>query len=116
MPNRNRGMSQTFETDGTWFLPETPDRKVAGTLVSRAERIEQSLADSLRPMQSRPIRADIVRFPVVHGVTREQEAVSLFRCTRVGYSLTFASGGIGRLETLWKRWTEPEVEGQRLPP
>jgi ApeA N-terminal domain 1 len=109
MPNRD--MSETFETVGKWFLPETPDRQVAGTLSCQAERIELTLADSLRPMQSGPIRADTVRYPVVHGVTREQEAVSLFQCTRVGYSLTFASGGFGQPETLWSHLA---VVGARL--
>src|SRR5665811_425335 len=99
MPNRD--MSETFETVGNWFLPDTPNRPIAGTLSSRAERIELTLADSLRPMKSGLIRADTVRYPVVHGVTREQEAVSLFECTRIGYSLTFASGGFGQPETLW---------------
>jgi hypothetical protein len=40
-------MSETFETVGKWFLPDTPDRQVAGTLSSGVERIELALADSL---------------------------------------------------------------------
>ncbi|MBR0783923.1 HEPN domain-containing protein [Bradyrhizobium iriomotense] len=97
----NRDMSETFETVGTWFLPDTPDRRVAGTLSSKAERIELELADALRPMQGGPIRAEIVQYPVIHGITRDQEAVSLFQCTRIGYSMRFASGGFGQPETLW---------------
>lgn len=97
----DRDMSETFETVGTWFLPDTPTRRVAGTLSSKAERVELELADALRPMQSGPIRSEIVQYPVVHGTTREQEAVSLFQCTRIGYSLRFASGGFGQPETLW---------------
>jgi hypothetical protein len=97
----DRDMSAEFETVGTWFLPDTPDRRVAGTLSSKAARMELHLADSLRPMQSGPIRPEIVEYPVIHGVTRRQEAVSLFRCARVSYSLTFASGGSGQPETIW---------------
>src|SRR5205823_430123 len=40
-------------------------------------------------------------YPVVHGVTREQEAVSLFRCVQTDWSMTFASGGFGKPENLW---------------
>nr|WP_236000102.1 HEPN domain-containing protein [Bradyrhizobium uaiense] len=94
-------MSEAFETVGTWFLPETPERRIAGTLSSKSDRIDLELADSLRPMQSGPIRAEVVRYPVVHGVTQKLEAVSLFQCTRARYSLTFASGGSGQPETLW---------------
>jgi hypothetical protein len=104
-------MSEIFETVGKWFLPNTPDRQVAGTLSCKAERIELTLADSLRPMQSGPLRFDVVRYPVVHGVTRELEAFSLFRCTRIGTSLRFASGGSGQPETLW---THLAVEGAML--
>jgi hypothetical protein len=75
----DRDMSETFESVGTWFLPDTPDRRVAGTFSLKPERIELELADSLRQLQSGPIRADVVRYPVVHGITRKQEAVSLFR-------------------------------------
>ncbi|MEH2491232.1 HEPN domain-containing protein [Bradyrhizobium sp. AZCC 2230] len=94
-------MSETLEIVGSWFLPDTPARRVAGTFSLKPERIELELADSLRPLQSGPIRAEVVRYPVVHGITRKQEAVSLFQCTRARYSLTFASGGIGQPETLW---------------
>jgi hypothetical protein len=98
----DRDMSETFETFGTWFLPDTPDRLVAGTFSLKPDRIELDLADSLRPMQSGPIIGPgIVRHPAIHGITSKQEAVSLFRCTQVRFSLTAASGGIGQPETFW---------------
>lgn len=97
----DRDMSQDFETFGNWFVPDNPDRRVAGTLVCRSERIELELTDSLAPMQSGPIREEIVEYAVIHGVTREQEAVSPFQCTRTRYSIRFASGGIGQPEKFW---------------
>lgn len=113
-------MSQTLEIVGSWFLPDTPDRKVAGTFSLKPNRIELELADSLRPLRSGPIDSEIVQYPVVHGVTRKQEAVSLFQCLRGSYSLTFASGGFGQPETLWshlavvgaqltERWVYPSL-------
>ncbi|UWU75950.1 hypothetical protein N2603_39455 [Bradyrhizobium huanghuaihaiense] len=109
----DRDMSQDFETFGTWFIPENPDRRSAGTLACRSERIELALSDSLAPMQSGPIRAEFVEYPVVHGISREQEAISLFRCVRTGYSLTFASGGFGRPE---KYWSHLAVFGAHVKP
>jgi hypothetical protein len=100
MPNHD--MREPFEILGKWFLPDATDRQVAGRLSYRLEDIEVELMDALRPMQSGPILpAGLDTYPVVHGVTREQEAVSLFRCRQIGYSLNFASGGFGKPEKLW---------------
>jgi hypothetical protein len=96
MPSRD--MSETFETVGTWFLPDTPERQVAGTFSYRNDRIGLELADSLRPMQSGPLRFD-APYPVVHGVTREQETFSIFRCTGF-HSLLFNNGRYAQPETL----------------
>lgn len=98
MPNRD--MREDFETVGSWFLPDTPARPVPGTLSFKAARIELELANSLRPLQSGPLLPELVRYPVVHGITQKQEAVSLFQCVQISHSLTFASGGFGQPETL----------------
>src|SRR5436190_12441338 len=96
MPNRD--MNEPFETVGKWFLPDTREREVPGTLSYQGERIELKLMDGLRPMQSGPIQF-VHNYPLVHGVTREQEAVSLFRVQGIR-SLTIASGGFGQPENL----------------
>jgi len=95
----NHAMNEPFETVGRWRLPG--DIEIPGKLSYRSDRIGLELMDSLRPMRSGPIHSTLDTYPVVHGVTREQEAVSLFRCAQTGYSLTFASSGVGKPENLW---------------
>src|SRR5947199_9697719 len=109
----DRDMTKDFETFGNWFIPDSPNRRVAGALVWRSERGELALTDSFAPMQSGPIRIESVEYPVVHGVSREQEAISLLHCVRTGYSITMASGGVGRPE---KYWSHLAVVGAHVGP
>jgi len=97
-----RLLNEPFETSGEWFLPEAPIRKIAGILRYTAARIELQLHESLTPLRQGKTIIDnrVITYPVVHGTTRDGEAVTLLTAHRAGWSFKFGSGGLRNPEKL----------------
>src|SRR5271155_236843 len=79
-----RAIVDPFETTGEWFLPETPERRIAGTLTYNPNRIILELNEPFRPLRGAVHVGDTEKYPVVHGVTREGEAMTLLNAQRTG--------------------------------
>ncbi len=79
-------LDDTFETSGKWFLPEASDRAIPGILRYSPKGTELQLDGAFLEPQS--IFAHTHQtYPVVHGITREGEAVSLFRVHQAGFNM-----------------------------
>jgi hypothetical protein len=95
-----RSLSVPFDVMGEWYLPAQPEQRVGGTLSYEAEQTELRLNNALLPIVGE-IRADTQRrYPVVHGVTAQGEAVTLLDAVQAGFSLNFSSGGVRTPESL----------------
>jgi hypothetical protein len=92
-----RYLSQPFVITGEWFLPESSDRRIGGTLSYKPERTELQLLDRLQPLRGTmalTLGDPIVKYKVVHGVTEKGEAVSLFDVWQDGFQINSSSGGV----------------------
>lgn len=78
---------------GEWFLPEHPDKQVAGVLRWNGEaRLE--LNDAFGQLTSGPIESQLPdAHPVIHGLLSNGHAVTLLNTHRVRWSMTYGSGG-----------------------
>lgn len=94
-------LTDTIKTFGEWWTPENPTRRVGGNLTYEDARIRLSLVDAFIKLTGTVSRQTAKRdYAVVHGVTRESEAVSLLNVMRSHIGLTFSSGGMRQPETL----------------
>lgn len=98
----DRLLNESFETSGEWFLPEAPDRKIAGILRYTPQQTELRLHESFTPLRQGTIRFDEppITYPAVYGTTRDGEAMTLLTVHRTGWSLKFGSGGLRHPERL----------------
>ncbi|GGA06446.1 hypothetical protein [Okeania sp. KiyG1] len=77
-----------FETNGIWFLPETPDRKITGTLSFSPEKIPQlKLVGELRQFENIEEKFDNpLTYPIINGwlvsAPGKSEAVTLFKSSQ----------------------------------
>lgn len=103
-----------FETDGVWFLPEDPTRKIAGTLHYNPQRIQLHLLDAFKPLRGEVGAGDSFHtYPIVLGSSREGDAVTLLEVYRAGMSFNIGSGGLSQPERLLSSWL---LVGAHVPP
>lgn len=95
-------LTESFETSGEWYLPENPDRKIAGILRYTPEQTELELHESFMPLRQGTIRFDdpLITYPAVYGTTRDGDAVTLLNAQQASWSMKFGSGGLRRPEKL----------------
>ena len=110
----DRLLNESFETSGEWFLPETPDRKIAGILRYTPEQTELQLHESFMPLPGTiRIGEALKTYPVVYGITRDGEAMTLLNGQQAGWSMKFGSGGLRHPERLV---TSLLLIGAHMPP
>jgi len=96
-------LTEHFEVKGDWFLPEKPDRTLAGTLAYDGRRLTLELNDRLQPLQGTVtinLGDPLPRHAVVHGITTRGEAVTLFDVWQEGYRIHSSTGGVRTPERL----------------
>ena len=110
----DRLLNLPFETSGEWYLLENPSNKIAGSLNYSPERTELHLLESFKPLRG-PIRFGETdqAYPVVHGITREGEAMTLLNAQRARWYIKFGTGGLRQPELLVSSLL---VIGAHLPP
>jgi len=87
-------LSQPVETIGDWYLPESPENKIAGSLNYSVDNIELHIQEALTPLLSAFNGGDkLAEYNVLHGITREGDAITLLDNTQIGGSISFRSGG-----------------------
>ncbi|MGH8422687.1 MAG: HEPN domain-containing protein, partial [Pseudomonas fluorescens] len=83
----------TFSAEGAWWLPETPDHRVSGTL-SFDPDVGVSLALSGMLRQLADAFADAAEEDVtIHGITNKGQLISLFECLNQSRTLNFPGFG-----------------------
>lgn len=97
----DRPLNECFDTSGHWYVPEAPQQVIAGSLHYTPDQTELHLDGTFRQLRG-IISAgdDIQTYPIVHGVTKKGEAVTLLNAQRSGYSVNFQSGGLRQSERL----------------
>lgn len=96
-----RSLGDSFETFGEWFLPENPERKIAGAISYSGKGAELHLHKTFVPLSGAVGLGNLLQtYPVVLGTTREGEAMTLLYANRAGMSLNFGSGGLSQPEHL----------------
>src|SRR5580704_9816056 len=96
-------ITEHFEVKGDWFLPEKPDRALAGTLTYNGRRLNLELNDRLQPLQGAvTIRLGdpLPSHAVVHGISTRGEAITLFDVWQEGHRINISSGGVRTPERL----------------
>jgi hypothetical protein len=102
----------TFETSGQWFLPEAPDRNISGVLRYSPKGTELQLDGSFWEPQHIFAHSHHT-YPVVHGITRDGEAVSLFVAHQAGVHM---GGGIGGMHVSERLVTSRLFIGAHIQP
>ncbi len=78
-----------FEIHGHFFVPESPQQQVGGTLTySRLNGLQLDLLNTLsstRPNSPAP-------YPVILGISRDNQKITLFECLMRKYSISFGGG------------------------
>lgn len=100
-----RPLQESFQVTGTWHLPESPDRVITGDLRYTTDGTELDLHEPFtvqrgvfRTSDERP------RYPIIHGTTREGEAMTLLNAQSAGRSFNFSSGGFRESERVFSVW------------
>jgi hypothetical protein len=96
---KDYALDDTFETSGKWFLPEASDRAIPGILRYSPKGTELQLDGAFWKPQS-VFAHTLQTYPVVHGITREGEAVSLFKVHQAGFNMGSGVEGIHVSERL----------------
>lgn len=101
----DRPINKSFDTVGDWHLPEAPDRIIAGSLCYTPQGSELHLSEAFRPLRSKIQWGEYQQpYSVIHGTTRDGEAMTLLNVQRVNMSLKFGSGGLRQPEKLFSAW------------
>jgi len=94
-------LGDSFQTFGEWFLPENPERKIAGTLSYGDKGVELEIQNAFVPLRGLiDPGGSLQTYAVVMGTTRESEAMTIFNAQRAGMSFTSGSGGHSQPEKL----------------
>ncbi len=94
-------LNESFDTSGEWYLPENPERKIAGSLHYTPERTELQLHEAFQPLQGAIHVGNTEQvYPVIHGTTRNSEAMTLLNVQRIGVSISFRLNVIRQPERL----------------
>jgi hypothetical protein len=106
-------LNESFETTGRWYLPESPDRAIAGNLRYSPNGTELDLQEPFNPIRGVLRTSDKPQqYPIIHGTTRGGEAVTLLSAQRAGGTFNMGSGGFGETERVFTVWS---VIGAHLP-
>lgn len=86
-------LQTAFETTGVWFLPDNPTKRIPGSISYQPTKIELHLQESFTPLREMARLVDrMPTYPIIHGVTREGEAITIIEGKSFGRSLIFKSG------------------------
>jgi hypothetical protein len=85
-----------FEKQGYWWLPEAPDKQIAGTIVyghtTKSElRLLGSLQDEMKSLQQMGRWGDVYSPEIILGLTADGKKITLYDCTQSGAHLSFSS-------------------------
>jgi len=98
-------LTDAFDQQGEWWLPEAPSRRLSGRITVRADKYaELNLLDSFQPIEGVVQIADHIEYPIVLGTTANGEAVTLLNCQQMGRGFRFGSGGLRTPERLLSSW------------
>jgi ApeA N-terminal domain 1 len=77
--NLNRpDMQEPFELKGVWWLPDQPEKQVAGTV--SFDPIEGIVLDSIEGFEVEESEADVRKVDVILGILTDGDEVSLHKC------------------------------------
>src|SRR6266540_2513351 len=78
-------MDKSFELKGYWWLPETPENQVSGTLsFLPSELVSLELMGSLIKLDNpNPRREDFINPSIILGVSLQGQPVTIAKCTQV---------------------------------
>ncbi|NIK11752.1 HEPN domain-containing protein [Alkalibacillus almallahensis] len=76
-------LQDDFEIEGYWWLPEEPERKLAGTLYSGEDAIYLDILESFQGLQSVNRTSN---YGIIHGFTVKGEEVTLFDSVQTNFS------------------------------
>ena len=101
----DRPLQQPFEATGTWHLPDSPDRVITGDLRYTVNGTELDLHEPFYVRRGVISTSDErPRYPLIHGTTREGEAMTLLNAQSAGWSFNFSSGGFRESERVFSVW------------
>jgi len=110
----DRNLNETFEAFGDWFLPEDPERKIAGHLNYTSDGTDLHLNESFQALRGIiGVGTQMKDYPVIYGITRDGEAMTLLKAQRMGVSLNFGVGGLRESERIHTSWL---LVGAHMPP
>jgi ApeA N-terminal domain 1 len=96
-----RSFNDSFETVGEWFLPDNPNRRIAGTLSYTPAGAEIHLNEAIRPLEGAIYAVTGEPYPILYGSTRDGDAMTVIEAHHMGVSINFGSGGIRQPERLY---------------
>jgi len=110
----DRSLNEAFEAFGEWFLPEDQERKIAGHLNYTSDGTELHLNESFQALRGIiGAGTQMQDYPVIYGITREGEAITLLKAQRMGVSFNFGAGGLREPERIRSSWL---LVGAHVPP
>ena len=96
-----RSLGESFKVSGEWFLPDNPNRRIAGTLSYSEGQIELDLNERFAPLRGTIRIGDAPQiYPLIHGITRKGEATTLVDSWSNGGDFNLGSGGVIETERL----------------
>jgi hypothetical protein len=100
-----RPLTESFDILGDWFLPDNPERKIAGRLYYTPQSIELHLNEAFQPLFGEIQGSDKPQiYSVINGITTKGEAITLLNAYRTRITMNFGSGGLRQPEVLTTSW------------
>lgn len=101
----NRSLNNSFVVNGDWFLPENPERVIAGRLSYSAQQTVLELNEAFTPLDGTISPHDEVKvYPVIYGKSTNGDAITLQEIFQTSSSTNIGSGGISNPEILQASW------------
>ncbi len=98
-------LNKSFEVPGDWFLPDHSDLKISGTLYYTPEKTELQLNDAFTPLRGVINAGENKKaYPLVYGITKNGEAMTILRPQQLEVSINLGSGGWREPERLISTW------------
>ncbi len=80
-------LTDKFEYEGLWWLPDTPDEKMSGNLLfDPDEEATLKLIGSFKNIQNFDT---LLEYEVIFGISANGKYITLYNCMEIGYSLSF---------------------------
>lgn len=115
----DHSLDDFFEISGQWFLPESPEQRVHGLLRYSSRGSELLLDGMFRELDS-VYSHRLHSYPVIHGITRDGKAVSLFMAYQSGMQMGTGLQGVHFTEQLrssqlvFGAHTQPDFQFQKM--